>query len=215
MTVEELRTFYEHSTGNAWDADAGVLWLCQNREKLDLHFRTTVLDVSAHITLSDKENWLAQQHCRICNPTFPISIIPVRIRPESWQAIHTINKNAFKAAIQSRLESGHSRSIQKGRICLTLLFVCSTKRKRRDLDNMAKLFMDAIEGIVMEDDTNVDHLNLMRLTHEGNEEYVSFQISGSRLNDHCNVVYPHLRHSWAGAEPLIIENFKSQGQPGS
>ena len=77
---------------------------------------------------------------------------------------------------------------------------------------MAKLLMDSIEGIVIEDDTNVDHLNLMRITHEGSEEYVTFQISGSRLNDHRYVVYPHLRHSWAGAEPLNIEDFKNVPQ---
>jgi len=88
-----------------------------------------------------------------------------------------------------------------------MLFVCSSRRKRRDLDNMAKLLMDSIKDVVMEDDTHVDHLNLMRLTHEADEEFVSLRISGSKLNEHDNVVYPSLRHSWAGAELLNIEDF--------
>ena len=64
----------------------------------------------------------------------------------------------------------------------------------------------------MEDDTHVDHLNLMRLTHEADEEFVSLRISGSKLNEHDNVVYPSLRHSWAGAELLNIEDFVDEAQ---
>jgi len=213
MTPGDLRALYEQKTGRPWDAEAGVLWLCQNRENFELHYKEPVLSISAHITLSDKASWLSQQHCRVCNPTFPISIISLRIRPGSWQALNAINKSAFKNAIQHRFSSGHTSEVQAGRICLTFLFICSSKRKRRDLDNMAKLLMDSIKGVVMEDDTNVDHLNLMRLTHEGDEEYVSFQISGSRMNDHNNVVYPNLRHSWAGAEPLNIGDFVNPAQP--
>ena len=207
MTVAELKALYEQSTGEIWQPDSGVEWLCRNYERLDLYYKEPVLSASAHITLSDKASWLAQQHCRVCNPSFPISIIPIRIRPESWQSIASVNKSAFKKAIQHRLTSDHARSIQQGRICLTMLFVCSSRRKRRDLDNMAKLLMDSIKDVVMEDDTHVDHLNLMRLTHEADEEFVSLRISGSKPNEHDNVVYPSLGHSWAGAELLNIEDF--------
>jgi hypothetical protein len=68
--------------------------------------------------------------------------------------------------------------------------------------------MDSIKGIVMGDDRDVDHLNLMRLTHEGEEEYITFRISASNINNHDDVVQAKLRHSWAGAEPLKIEDFR-------
>jgi Holliday junction resolvase RusA-like endonuclease len=217
MTVAELKALYEKATGKTWEPEQGIQWLCQNRESFDLNLysKEPVLSKSAHITLSDKANWLSQQHCRVCNPTFPISVIPIRIRPESWQALESVNKSAFKSAIQHRLTSGHTYTTQTGRICLSFLFVCSSNRRRRDLDNMAKLLMDSVKGLVMEDDTNVDHLNLMRLTHEGEEEYVSFQISGSRLNNHDDTAYPHLQHSWAGAEPLNLQDFTNQAQQGA
>jgi Holliday junction resolvase RusA-like endonuclease len=217
MTAAELKALYEHATGNAWEPEAGVEWLCQNQVSFarSLHRQEPVFSRSAHITLSDKASWLSQQHCRVCNPTFPISVIYIRIRPESWQALESIDKSAFKRAIQHRLTSGHAYPAQAGRVCLSFLFVCSSSRRRRDLDNMAKLLMDSIKGLVMGDDTNVDHLNLIRLTHEGDEEYVSFQISGSQLNDHSNTVYPHLRHSWAGAEPISIQDFANQAQQGA
>ena len=60
----------------------------------------------------------------------------------------------------------------------------------------------------MGDDRDVDHLNLMRLTHEGEDEYVTFRISASNINNHGDVVHTELRHSWAGAEPLKIEDFR-------
>jgi Holliday junction resolvase RusA-like endonuclease len=180
----------------------------QNYEHLDIFTKTPVLDKSAHITLSDKASWLAQQRCHVCHPDCPISVISLRIRPELWQALTSINKAAFKAALSHRLSESPHIKAQQGRVCLTFLFVCSARRRTRDLDNMAKLIMDSIKGIVMGDDRDVDHLNLMRLTHEEEEEYVTFRISASNINNHGDVVHTKLRHSWAGAEPLKIEDFR-------
>ncbi len=50
---------------------------------------------------------------------------------------------------------------------------------------------------------------MVRLVYEGDEEYVIFRISESNINDHTDVVEPSLRHSWAGAEPLNLEDYKS------
>lgn len=211
MIPRDLKTLYEEKTGKSWSADEGVSWLMKNYEHLGLYTRRPVLDKSVHVTLSDKANWLAQQPCQVCHSTSPISVIPLRIRPESWQALDSIDKAAFKAALSQRLSNSSRIKAQEGRVCLTFLFVCSASRRVRDLDNMAKLVMDSIKTIVMGDDRDVDHLNLMRLTHEGEEEYVTFRISGSNINNHCDVVHKELRHSWAGAEPLAIENFRKSG----
>ena len=208
MNSNELKKLYEEKTGNSWSEEDGVMWLMKNYEHLDIYTKTPVLDKSAHVTLSDKANWLAQQRCHVCHPTSPISVIPIRIRPESWQALDSIDKAAFKAALSHRLSKSPNIKAQEGRVCLTFLFVCSARRRARDLDNMAKLVMDSIKGIVMGDDQNVDHLSLMRLTHEGEEEYVTFRISASNINNHVDVVHTELRHSWAGAEPLKIEDFR-------
>jgi Holliday junction resolvase RusA-like endonuclease len=120
-----------------------------------------------------------------------------------------VDKRAFKAAMAHRLsESPHIERLE-GRVCLTLVFVCSTRRRSRDLDNMAKLFVDSIKERMMGDDGEVDHLNLMRLAHEEDEEYVLVRIAVSNLNDHDDVVDPRIRHSWAGAEVLDLDDFKT------
>ena len=75
---------------------------------------------------------------------------------------------------------------------------------------MAKLLMDSIKGKVMGDDRDVDHLSLMRLNREGDEEYIVFRICSSTINTHTDVADLSLRHSWAGAESLRIEDFRAE-----
>ena len=208
MNTEDLKKLYEVTTGSLWSESDGVMWLMENYEHLDIYRKILVLDKSAHVTLSDKVSWLSQQRCHVCHPDFPISVIALRISPESWQALDSIDKAAFKAAVSHRFLNSHHIKAQEGRICLTFLFICSVRRRVKDLDNMAKLVMDSIKGIVMGDDRDVDHLNIMRLTHEDEEEYVTFRISASNINNHDDVVYRKLRHSWAGAELLKIEDFR-------
>ena len=73
---------------------------------------------------------------------------------------------------------------------------------------MAKLFMDSIKGVLMGDDREVDHLNLMRLARDGNEEYLTVKISTSSINLHKDVVLAKFLHSWADPRPLRIEDFR-------
>ena len=72
---------------------------------------------------------------------------------------------------------------------------------------MAKLFMDSVKGIIMGDDKDVDHLDIIRLTHNAAEEFVWIRIATSDINDKFNVVVPELQHSWAGAEPIDISEY--------
>lgn len=209
MIPQDLRDLYEAKTGQPWDAENGVSWLNRNHEHLDLVTRGSRLEKRVHITLSDKASWLSQQFCYICDPDSSISTIPLRIHPESWQALRSVDKRAFKTAIAHRLSRSPYTADRFERVCLSFVFVCSARRTVRDLDNMAKLVMDSIKGIIMGDDRDVDHLNLVRFTHEGEEEYIYVRISESNINDHSNVVHTEMMHSWAGAEPLKIEDFRA------
>lgn len=209
MNADELRSLFSEKTGKPWDPEEGVPWLMKNYEHLGIYTKMPVLAKTAHVTLSEKATWLSQHPCLVCDPGFPINVIPLRIEPQSWQSLDSIDKTAFKEAIAARMATGPSGMSYLGRVCLTFLFVCSAKRRVRDLDNMAKLVMDSLKGVIMGDDRDVDHLNLMRLTHDGEEEYVVFRIAGSNLNIHSDVVHPALRHSWAGQESLRLEDYRA------
>lgn len=210
LTVADLKQLYEERTGRLWEPESGGTWLRQNYEHLDLFIKKPILDATAHIDLSGKASWLSQAGCHICKPNGPTSIIPLRIAPQSWQSLDSVDKSAFKAAIAHRLANSSHIVRRDGRICLAILFVCSATRRIKDLDNMAKLLMDSIKGKVMGDDRDVDHLSLIRLNHEGDEEYVVFRICSSTINTHTDVADLSLRHSWAGAESLRIEDFRAE-----
>jgi len=209
ITPQDLKNLYEEQTGAVWSSDGGVPWLNRNYEHLGIYFKRPMLDKSAHITLSDKADWFSQRFCHVCHPDSVISNMALRIRPESWQALDSDNKAAFKAALAHRFSQRPHVARHNGRICLTFVFVCSATRRIRDVDNMAKLLMDSMKGHVMGDDKEVDHLNIIRLVHEGDEEFILVRISESNINDHSDVVEASLRHLWAGAEPLDLEAFKA------
>jgi Holliday junction resolvase RusA-like endonuclease len=208
MTPQDLKNLFEESTGNIWNDESGIPWLNKNRESLGNYIKKPILHATSHITLSDKANWLSQRHCHLCESDSPISTIPIQIAPESWQSLNSIDKRAFKEAIRTRLFDKSQHKPLNGRICLSFLFVCKKSRKIRDIDNMAKLFMDSIKGVLMGDDREVDHLNLMRLAHDGDEEYLTVKISTSSINLHKDVVLAKFLHSWADPRPLRIEDFR-------
>ncbi len=214
MTLDDLKRLYERETGKSWSADEGVPWLNIRvmEDDLNLYKRRSILDRDVFITLSDKAGWLRQSYCYVCKPQTLIGPISLRIRPESWQYIKSINKSAFKKSIEYHLSTRLQLSPYAGPICLSFLFVCSTKRKIKDLDNMAKLVMDALKDVVMEDDQAVDHLNLLRLSHEGTEEFISFQLGIASVNNHDDVLHKKFWHGWP-YEEIRIEDFLESAKP--
>jgi Holliday junction resolvase RusA-like endonuclease len=205
LNAEDLRRLFEKETGQIWNDHEGKAWLSKNREHIDLYFKESRLAKKCHIHLSDKINWLSQLSCHICNPNFPICIIPIRIPPESFQSLNKINRRAFKDAIRSVLSS--YEQLMNVKICLHILFVCTVNRRTRDIDNMAKLLIDAIKVKVMSDDKDIDHLSIVRLSHEFDEEFIYIKISNSNLNVHDDVAAKEFNHSWEGKKALLLSDF--------
>lgn len=156
--------------------------------------------------LSSKVSSLSQHHCLVCKGNSTISIIFIRIRPISYQYSTPKIKKAFKAAINYRLRN--SEKYSNVRLCVHTTFLIGRKDDKKDLDNMAKILMDGMqESKVFGNDNQIDHLSLMKILWDGDEEYVVINIRESNLNSHDDVLYEGMRHSWAGAEFLDLSNF--------
>jgi Holliday junction resolvase RusA-like endonuclease len=155
--------------------------------------------------LSSKTLDVAQFHCPLCNGESLISTIPIRIPPISSQASDSNTKQAFKRAINQRLSETHHYG--NLRLCVHVVFIISKKRNRMDVDNMAKLFLDSLQGVILENDNQIDHLNLHKITWEGDEEHIDVNIRESNFNRYEDVLYHKFLHSWAGAEELRLEDF--------
>ena len=116
-----------------------------------------------------------------------------------------MKKRAFKRAIRHRLSETHHYA--DNRLCIHITFVIGKKSNQRDVDNMAKLLLDGLQGQMMEDDNQIDHLSLLRLTWKGDEEYIFLHVRESNINRHDDVLYHSMHHSWAGQEELLLDNF--------
>jgi hypothetical protein len=74
---------------------------------------------------------------------------------------------------------------------------------------MAKALLDAIKNVLFGDDRKIDHLNIIRIKSPG-EEFVYLNIRETRLNDHDDVLFPQMSHSWDGSEALNLEDFMDE-----
>ncbi len=160
-------------------------------------------------SLSSKIFMFAQTPCLLCNPTdsVPVAFIPIRIRPLSHQHKKSTKKNAFKPAIASRFsDKSHLAEYAGKSLCVNILFVVKPTKPQSDLDNLAKLLLDSFIGYIYEDDRSIDHLSLLRIAQDGDEEYICARISDSSINTHADVLYHGQNHGW-GMDEIVIENF--------
>jgi Holliday junction resolvase RusA-like endonuclease len=162
-------------------------------------------------SLSSKVNLLSQYHCPICKAEnqFPIEIIPIRISAISKQAMAKKPKYriAFEKAISSKFKK-RTIDFKKGeKLCILVVFILGKQNRNKDLDNMSKAIMDALEGKLFENDMDIEHLNLLKIRHDGDEDYVTINIRRTDLNKHRDVLFKKMAHGWAGAEFLNLEEF--------
>ena len=184
-------------------------WL--NRKYPDISNFIKYVPVSKFIfgsSLSSKISTISQFHCPQCDGKHPVIIFPIKIPPISYQTQKTKLRNAFKRAIRSYFSNKkNSHYFGKNRICLQLVFINGLSTKEKDVDNMAKLLVDSFEEILYKNDRQIDHLNLMKIRWDGDEEYVYVNIRQSTLNNHNNVLFDKIFHNWAGQKLLKIEKY--------
>lgn len=162
-------------------------------------------------SLSEKITSLAQHHCTLCTiheVDLPTHVISIRIRPISKQAAagKRGRRAAFERAIRHRFAGQLAPFPADVSICLLIVFVVRAPGAQKDLDNMAKAILDAIKNVLFGDDRKVDHLNIIRIKSP-DEEFVYLNIRETRLNEHNDVLFPRMLHSWAGAPSLDLEDF--------
>lgn len=208
---------YNTATGNSISPNTAyddpslipvIAWLNQleDTEETAFWIRRPKLTRMFSACLSSKLNAISQFHCDICRSGFPIGIIPIRIQPRSHQAAIPAVKAAYKKAIASRLANTHN--FQSSRLCIHIVLAIGQASKTGDIDNAAKLLLDSMKGVVFNDDKQVDHLSIVRFHTSGDEDFLFVRISDSTLNEHRDVLYSGLHHSWAGIqEPVDLDDY--------
>ena len=209
-------TAYNAATGNSVSLNTPqddvsllpvVKWLNQLEPAEETGFRSRRPRLTRMFSacLSSKLNAIAQYHCDICQCGFPIVVIPIRIQPRSHQAASPDIKAAFKKAIASRLAKTHDFASSK--LCIHIVLSVGRSSKTGDIDNVAKMLLDSMKGVVFNDDRQVDHLTVVRVKNGGDEDFVYLRISDSTLNEHRDVLYSGQHYSWAGQEPIDLDDY--------
>jgi Holliday junction resolvase RusA-like endonuclease len=155
--------------------------------------------------LSSKINSIAQYSCPLCIGGFPTVTIPIRITPISHQAAKSKIKSAFKRAIAERLANTHN--FESKRLCVYIVLAVRDKNSRGDIDNFAKMLLDGMKQNVFDDDRQIDHLSILQIRWAGSEEYIYVTIKESKVNEHQDVLYLNMRHSWAGREEISLQDY--------
>lgn len=149
----------------------------------------------------DKISYLNQFHCKICNLD-GLSIFPIRIKPKSRQT-KTQVKNEFQRLISEAPFVKNKTFNSADRICIRMTFIINQSRDK-DLDNMAKITLDGLKKVLIPDDKQIDHLELIKFKAKYIEEFISVAIGKSNLNNNNTVIFNGENLNWAGLEKLTI-----------
>lgn len=188
-----------------------VQWLnrlVMSDPRADFYRKRPVLLAVFSSCLSSKIIALSQFVCPLCKGDAPSVTIHIRIRPITYQASDSQRRNAFKRAINYRLSTVHD--FDNRHLCVHITFVIGQKGIRKDVDNMAKLLLDGMQGAIFINDNQIDHLSLLKLRWDGEEEWVVVHVTDTNINQHEDVLYRKVHHSWAGAPELLLEEFMDE-----
>lgn len=69
---------------------------------------------------------------------------------------------------------------------------------------MAKITIDGLQGILIPNDKQIDHLEVFKFKSNYLEEQILISIGRSHINEHENILFRGLNMGWAGLEKMEI-----------
>jgi Holliday junction resolvase RusA-like endonuclease len=161
--------------------------------------------------LESKISWLHQAPCTVCGvrTDFPVSLFHLRVSPRSQQAQPAALRRAFRRAIAAGLDGRGIHQYREGQLCVRLVYLLASKRRDKiDVDNLTKGTLDALRGVVFDDDSQIAHLDLVKVRGTGDDEFIAVRIQPTALNDHETDTFRQtLQVSWAGAQMLNLDDY--------
>jgi Holliday junction resolvase RusA-like endonuclease len=191
----------DYKTISIGEEEEIVKWLNKNDVSFITARRKTYLQRDWFVNEADKHSWLSQFHCKVCGLE-GISVFPIRIPPKSRQT-KTELKNRFQELISQAPFAQNKRFNSSDRICLKLVFIINQSRDK-DLDNMAKTTLDGLKKVLLADDKQIDHLELIKFKANYIEEFISVSIGRSNLNNQNNIIFKGVNLGFAGLEKMEI-----------
>jgi hypothetical protein len=150
--------------------------------------------------LSQKLTWLTQRSCSTCPvapPDAPWFVAPLRISPMSRGSV----TGAYLADLRGRIHAAAGdryEALFNRDLCIAMTFVLRAGRSRViDVDNMAKTMCDGLRGTVYKDDTQIQHLDLLKIRMvENAEEWVHIKVRPTAVASHLDAFDPCVSHTF-------------------
>jgi Holliday junction resolvase RusA-like endonuclease len=162
-----------------------------------------------HPSAATKSGWLQQAPCITCLAVEDITpskiSFGVRTRPFSAQSLNSNDLRNLKSKIKKSLVGrlNNLESWEGMPLCVRAVAVVGKKDPVKDVDNMVKGLLDALQESAYSNDNLIAHLSVERLRHSGDDGWYALSISPVQdpLND---VVDKEARVIWPGVEEITV-----------
>lgn len=173
-------------------------WLMCNS---DVHFLSGdlkhVFRRSLFYSEADKLGYIQQTQiaCPVCNSD-KMRFFSIRIPPKSYQSMPSILKHYYRTKIGKHPFVKNTKPIPVyDGVCLQLICVLN-KSRDKDVDNMAKLTIDALKGYIFDDDRQIHHLQVIKSFASLSEEHIKIGVAISQINNRSNILFDANNNSW-------------------
>jgi hypothetical protein len=94
----------------------------------------------------------------------------------------------------------------EGPLCVRLILGLGPGARVKDVDNLAKGVLDALQGRAFVNDRQICHLDLLRLTGLASEGLIGVRMARTRVAEHDDTI--DVRHlvNWAGVKAIDIRD---------
>ena len=152
-----------------------------------------------------KASWLQQAPCLTCIPDdsrTPLAVsFAIRTRPFSAQSLSAEDLRTVKRKVTERVQSRLLQSNDWGNLplCVRVVAVVGQSDPSKDIDNMVKGILDALQGSIYRNDGHISHLSIDRFRHAGHEGCYLLSVRPVR-EALADVIDPEVIVGWGAPE---------------
>lgn len=176
----------------AWFAD--VCRAYDSRVQGGISVERPILRRVMSSSISRKAEHLMARPCRQCDMYSQTEYILffVDVPPSSHQSNDSTARRAFREDIEAKLKQRNFdfSDFMTEQLCVAVTFVIAEGRRSRDVDNLAKNLLDALQGFAYDNDRQIDHLDLLKLRSRSAEEFIRVRIARTNIDGVRDVISP-------------------------
>ena len=143
--------------------------------------------------MAAKLSWLRDSPCTVCPSTTWLETFPIGFPPWSHQKARDVGPALRRAIETTEPYASHyaDRPSLTVPLCIRIVFVLGDKARMKDCDNMAKGLLDGLQGLLFSDDSQIEHLDLMKMRNTGSTAgHILVRCATTSVNDHHDVIHP-------------------------